>query len=81
MRFRMVSQSYTYHVHTQTVSKAQHVYSEMCQSYKDLLQMSKVHSGGVCVCVFSFVHKINNISTCHTNNHWQHLEHAKEDIS
>lgn len=37
------------YANTRAASKALHVLSETCQSYKDLLQMSKVHRGYVCV--------------------------------
>jgi len=65
------------HIYTQIqpASKALHVLSEMCQSYKDLLQMSKVHTGSACVrereCFH--VYEINDGSTCHPNNYQQDL--------
>lgn len=71
--FKMVSQ-YTY-TNAQPASKALHVLSEMCQSYKDLLQMSKVHTGCACVCEREYfdVYEINDGSTCHPSNYQQDL--------
>lgn len=63
------------YANTQPASKALHVLSEMCQSYKDLLQMSKVHTGCACVCERECFHvyEINDGSTCHPNNYQQDL--------
>lgn len=84
---KMVSQ-YTY-TNSQPASKALHVLSEMCQSYKDLLQMSKVHTGCACVCERECFHvyEINDGSTCHLNklpagsvSRTSHKCHANQNI-